>query len=162
MSKKHTYDLGIIGNCAYLSLIDKKANVKWLCWPKFDSSFVFGSLLDEEKGGEFSIKPIGETFKTEQYYIDNTNVLCTDFTDGDSKFRVTDFAPRFHQNDRYFKPLMFIRKIEPLAGSPVIRVACEPRGEYGKVIPEKYMGSNHIRFLGLEKSMRLTTNIPLN
>lgn len=162
MSKKHKYNLGIIGNCAYLSLIDKKANVKWLCWPKFDSSFVFGGLLDDDKGGEFSIKPIGDNFKTNQYYIENTNVLCTEFSDGDSKFKVTDFAPRFHQNDRYFKPLMLIRKIEPLAGSPVIRVACEPRGEYGDIIPEKYMGSNHIRYQGLEQSMRLTTNIPLN
>ena len=75
MSKKHKYNLGIIGNCAYLSLIDKKANVKWLCWPKFDSSFVFGGLLDDDKGGEFSIKPIGDNFKTKQYYIGNIGCL---------------------------------------------------------------------------------------
>lgn len=159
---QHKYNLGIIGNCAYLSLIDTDASVKWLCWPKFDSSFVFGSLLDDEKGGEFSIKPVGASYKTEQYYLENTNVLCTEFTNGDEKFRVTDFAPRFYQNDRYFKPLMFIRKIEPLSGTPILKVACEPKGGYGEITPEKYMGSNHIRYLGLEQGMRLTTNIPLN
>ncbi len=162
MKEKHTYNLGIIGNCAYLALIDKQASVKWLCWPKFDSSFIFGNLLDDGKGGEFSIKPERDGFETHQYYVENTNVLCTEFTKGDEKFRVTDFAPRFPQNERHFKPLMLVRKIEPLSGSPSIKAICEPVGEYGEKQPEKYMGSNHIRYLGLEKSMRLTTNIPLN
>ncbi len=162
MSKSHKYDLGIIGNCAYLALIDKRASIKWLCWPKFDSSFVFGSLLDEEKGGEFSITPEGASYSTEQYYLENTNVLCTEFTNGEEKFRVTDFAPRFYQNDRYFKPLMLVRKIEPLSGAPIVRVACEPKGDYGRITPDKYIGSNHIRYLGLERNMRLTTNISLN
>ncbi len=78
--QKHTYNLGIIGNCSYLALIDKQASVKWLCWPKFDSSFIFGNLLDDEKGGEFSVKPKGDGFQTEQYYVENTNVLCTEFS----------------------------------------------------------------------------------
>jgi GH15 family glucan-1,4-alpha-glucosidase len=159
---QHKYNLGIIGNCAYLALIDKQAHVKWLCWPKFDSSFVFGGLLDDDKGGEFSVSPIGAAYQTQQYYLENTNVLCTEFSNGEEKFRVTDFAPRFYQNDRYFKPLMLVRKIEPLSGTPIIRVACEPRGEYGGIVPEKYMGSNHIRYMGLERGMRLTTNISLN
>ena len=33
----------------------------------------------------------------------------------EGRYRVTDFAPRFLQYERYYKPLMFIRKIEPLA-----------------------------------------------
>ncbi|MDQ3291353.1 MAG: DUF5911 domain-containing protein, partial [Bacteroidota bacterium] len=57
MLQKHTYDMGLIGNCAYLALIRKDASVAWLCWPRFDSSFVFGKLLDEKKGGDFSIHP---------------------------------------------------------------------------------------------------------
>lgn len=161
MTTQHQYNLGIIGNCAYLALIDKEASVRWLCWPKFDSSFVFGNLLDTKKGGEFSIKPASPNFSSNQYYLENTNVLSTEFDTGDAKFRVTDFAPRFHQNDRYFKPLMLIRKIEPLQGTPSIKVVCEPRGSYGETIPEKHIGSNHIRYIGLEQSMRLTTNVSL-
>ncbi|MEM1135250.1 MAG: glycoside hydrolase family 15 protein [Bacteroidota bacterium] len=158
----HKYNLGIIGNCGYLALIDKKAQVKWLCWPKFDSSFVFGSLLDENKGGEFSVTPVSENFSTNQYYIENTNVLCTEFESGGDKFRVTDFAPRFFQYERYYKPLMMVRKIEPLSGTPLVKVACEPMGEYGTIKPETFMGSNHIKYVGLEQQIRLTSNIPLN
>ena len=53
---KHTYDMGVVGNCAFLALIGTDTAVRWLCWPRFDSSFVFGSLLDEQKGGECSVR----------------------------------------------------------------------------------------------------------
>lgn len=158
---KHTYNQGLIGNCAFLAHIHKDTNVSWLCWPKFDSSFIFGSLLDDKKGGEFSIRPAEGTFTSTQRYIENTNVLCTEVDNGDSKYRVTDFAPRFYQYDRYFKPLMLIRKIEPLSGTPRIKVSCEPMGEYGNIKPTKNQGSNHVKFLGLESEIRLTTNISL-
>ena len=158
---KHTYDFGVIGNCAFLALVNKDTNINWLCWPRFDSSFIFGGLLDDEKGGEFSIKPCSENFKSHQYYVENTNVLCTEIEYEDGKYRVTDFAPRFFQYDRYFKPLMLVRKIEPLSGTPRIKVKCEPMGEYGSFRPSMNQASNHIKFLGLENEIRLTTNISL-
>ncbi len=159
--KKHTYNFGIVGNCAFLAGIDKSTNVVWQCWPRFDSSFIFGSLLDSKKGGEFSIKPFESEYFSDQYYIENTNILCTEIESSDGRYRVTDFAPRFMNYERYFRPLMLIRKIEPLSGSPRIRVKCDPVGDYGKVRPKISYGSNHIEFLGLEKMVRLTTNISL-
>lgn len=158
---KHTYDFGVIGNCAFLALVNKDTNINWLCWPHFDSTFVFGGLLDDEKGGEFSIKPCSESFRSEQYYIENTNVLCTEIEYDEGKYRVTDFAPRFVQYDRYFKPLMLVRKIEPLSGTPRIKVTCNPVGEYGNFTPSMNKASNHLKFLGLESEIRLTTNVSL-
>jgi len=158
---KHTYDLGLIGNCAFLGLIKMDTSVQWLCWPRFDSSFVFGSLLDTKKGGEYSVRPAAGEFEATQYYLDNTNVLCTEIAAADGRYRVTDFAPRFEQYDRYFKPLMFIRKLEPLAGAPRVRVVCNPVGEYGEKQLDHRRSSNHIAYLGLQEEIRLTTNIPL-
>ncbi|TGD79456.1 glycoside hydrolase family 15 protein [Hymenobacter wooponensis] len=158
---KHTYDLGLIGNCAFLGLIGKDTAVRWLCWPRFDSSFVFGSLLDSKKGGEYRISPAEGEFESHQYYLQNTNVLCTEITTENGSYRVTDFAPRFPQYERYYKPLMFIRKVEPIAGTPRIRVACQPVGQYGALQLSRRRSSNHIAFLGLEEEIRLTTNIPL-
>ncbi|MBX9853530.1 MAG: glycoside hydrolase family 15 protein [Cytophagaceae bacterium] len=160
--KRHTYNYGVIGNCAYMAYVNTHANIVWMCWPQFDSSFVFGSLLDTKKGGEFSITPHCQDFTTNQKYIENTNVLCTEFECAEGRFRVTDFAPRFFQYGRYYKPLMFIRKIEPLSGSPRVKVVCDPVGEYGQVTPEVYQGSSHIRYMGMEQQVRLTSNIPLN
>ncbi len=109
------YHMGIIGNCSYLAYITDRAEVTWLCLPRFDSSFLFGSLLDSENGGEFSVQPKSEQYTTKQHYLKNTNILCTDFHTPEGKFLVTDFAPRFFHFERYFKPLMLVRKIEPPA-----------------------------------------------
>lgn len=159
---RHTYDYGVIGNCAYSAHINKNTNVSWMCWPRFDSSFIFGGLLDDKKGGQFTIKPSNDKFESDQRYIENTNVLVTEITADDGVYRVTDFAPRFYQEDRYFKPLMLIRKVEPLVGSPKINVECTPVGDYGKIVPRETLGSNSIHFLGLESHVRLTTNVSLN
>ena len=159
---RHTYQTGIIGNCAYLAHIGMNTNVEWLCWPRMDSSFVFGGLLDKEKGGEFSILPDGE-YTSHQYYLENTNILVTEVTgkDGNS-YRITDFAPRFFQYDRYFKPLMLIRKIEPLQNYARIRVRCAPVCDYGSSPQQRFRGSSHIEFSGCTERMRLTTNIPIS
>jgi GH15 family glucan-1,4-alpha-glucosidase len=157
----HRYDLGIIGNCSYLGYVDMSANIRWLCLPRFDSSFVFGSLLDSKKGGEFSVTPAYE-YTSRQYYVTNTNVLCTEFTCATGKFRVMDCAPRFYQHERFFKPLMVVRKLELIEGNPVIKVVCKPMGAYGEMTPEVVSGSNHLRFLNFDMPVRLTTDIPLS
>jgi len=160
--ERHTYQTGIIGNCAYMAHINKNTNVDWLCWPRFDSTFVFGGLLDKKKGGEFSILPLDE-YTSHQYYLENTNVLITEIRlkNGNS-YRITDFAPRFYEHQRYYKALMLIRKIEPLEGSPRIVVKCEPVSDYGNIKLHVNRGSNHIQFLGGDENIRLTTNIPVS
>lgn len=157
----HRYKMGLVGNCSYIAYVDTQAHVNWMCLPRFDDSYVFGSLLDKEKGGEFSITPVGECTST-QYYIANTNVLCTEFNCSSGSFRVIDCAPRFYQYERYYRPLMLVRKIELLSGNPYVRVRCSPRGNYGAMIPEVMPGSNHLRFMNFDIPVRLTTDIPLS
>ncbi|MGZ5245678.1 MAG: glycoside hydrolase family 15 protein [Flavitalea sp.] len=158
---RQTYQTGIIGNCSYIAHIHKNTNIEWLCWPRFDSSFIFGGLLDEKHGGEFSIKPPDE-FTTNQYYLENTNVLCTEITSSSGSYRITDCAPRFIQYERNFKPLMIIRKVEAIKGLPRVRVNCKPVYDYGKCQLKANYGSNHLDFTGSEEKIRLTTNIPIS
>ncbi len=159
--EKHTYQTGIIGNCSYIAHVHLNTNISWLCWPKFDSSFVFGGMLDDAKGGELSVRPSGP-FESKQYYLENTNILCTEVISEDGKYRITDFAPRFREHDRYFKPLMLIRKIEPLEGNPHIRVTCLPKYDYGKTTLVPVRGSNHIEYDGGGERVRLTTNVSVS
>lgn len=161
MADRHTYKFGLIGNCSYLAYIDTHANVVWQCLPRFDSSFIFGGLLDPEKGGRFAISPQNGEECAAQFYIENTNVLCTRFNTPEGDFEVIDFAPRFARFERSFKPLMTIRKIRRISGNPRVVVSCEPRGQYGEAVPEVSLASNHLRFHGLDDSVRLNTNIPL-
>ena len=159
--KKHIYKSGIIGNCSFIAHVETSTNICWLCFPRFDSSFIFGSLLDKEKGGAFSILPDGD-FTSKQYYEENTNVLCTEVECSDGSYKVTDFAPRFDLFERYFKPLMLIRKIEPIKGNPQVKVTCKPVTEYGEKMLQAIPASNHIEYYGAEHTIRLTSNFSIN
>jgi GH15 family glucan-1,4-alpha-glucosidase len=162
LDTKHIYNSGIIGNCAFIAHVNKDTNISWLCWPTFQDSFVFGGLLDEDKGGKFDIKPVDEDYESKQYYIENTNILCTEITTKEGSYRITDFAPRFEQYERYFKPLTLIRKVEPLKGRPRIRVRCEPVYQYGKTKFHVNRGSNHLQFEQGDIKLRLATDMPIN
>jgi GH15 family glucan-1,4-alpha-glucosidase len=153
--------LALIGNCAYQALVDDHARIVWLCWPRFDSSFVFGALLDEERGGQFSVEPAESSFSIKQEYLENTNVLRTVFDTEHGSFEVIDFAPRFKQYERSFKPTMLMRRIRRLTGSPRVRVVCNPVYDYAKVTPNSYLASNHIEWSIPSARLRLTTNVPL-
>ena len=157
--KKHTYNTGVVGNCAFIAHVEKNTNINWMCWPRFDDSFVFGSLLDEDKGGSFSLLPPTEKYQSNQYYIENTNILCTEISYSEGAYRITDFDPRFYQYERYYKPLMLVRKIERLSGNPQIKATCKPVAEYGEKRLQRIQGSNHLKFFGLEDELRLNTNI---
>jgi len=157
MKKAHRYNLGITGNCHYLAYVNADSGVDWLCWPYMDSSFVFGSLLDEEKGGTFKIIPQTK-FTTKQKYVENTAIIITSFICEDGSFEVIDFAPRFNNHDRFYKPLQFFRKIKRIKGQPRIKLICDPRGDYGESKPDMFVGSNHINYRGLHFPVRLTTN----
>lgn len=158
--KKHLYETGIIGNCAFIAHIHRNTNVAWLCWPKFDSSFIFGSMLDSKRGGAFSILPSGD-YESKQYYLENTNILCTEIYSQHGSYRVIDFAPRFFQYERYYKPLMLVRKIEVISGRPLIKVICRPVEDYGQTLLRPYENSNHLEYRGMADPIRLTTDVPL-
>lgn len=154
-------DLGLIGNCQISALVERSGAVVWCCLPRFDSEPVFSTLLDEKEGGEFLIGPEGGE-QGEQSYLENTNILETMFKTPNGSFRVLDFAPRFTQHGRMFRPTQLFRVIEPVEGAPRIRVLCEPRLGWSKVIPVRLNGSNHIRFEGFESQLRLTSDIPIS
>ena len=152
-------NLAIIGNCSYSALV-KEGSVEWMCWPRPDSSFVFGPLLDREQGGAFVVEGMDAT-GIEQSYLENTNVLRTVFRGEAGAFELIDFAPRFNLYDRFFKPSMLVRILRPLDGEPRARVRCRPTYEYGLDEIGRWRASNHIEFTGFPAPVRLTTNLPL-
>jgi GH15 family glucan-1,4-alpha-glucosidase len=157
--EKHLYQSGLVGNCSFIAHVEKNTNISWLCFPRFDSDFIFGGMLDKSKGGEFTILPQNGGYTSEQSYLENTNILQTKIvsTSGES-FIITDFAPRFRNFDRYYKPLMLVRKVEPLSGEPKIIIKCQPVTDYGNIKLKGSSGSNHISYSGADQEVRLTTN----
>jgi len=154
-------DLALIGNCQLSALVERTGAVAWCCLPRFDSEPIFSTLLDHENGGTFAVSPASGAAGT-QRYLDNTNVLETTFEDDSGKFRVLDFAPRFFLHDRSFRPTQLFRVVEPISGTPRLRVRCDPKLGWSKAAPRPLQGSNHIAFEGFASPLRLTTDIPLS
>lgn len=153
--------LGLIGNCQCSALVRRDGAIVWACMPRFDSPPVFARLLDEENGGSFTIGP-ADGSPGEQRYLPNTNVLETTFEGADGAFRVLDFAPRFNQFERRFRPTKLVRIVEPTRGMPRIRVDCSPVRGWSKIPAVGLRGSNHVSYRDFEAELRLTTDAPLS
>lgn len=154
-------ELGVIGNCQYSALVRNDGEIVWCCLPRFDAEPVFSTLLDAGDGGRFGIGPAGDESGV-QRYLPNTNILETLFQTPTGSFRIVDFAPRFLQFDRAFRPTQLMRIVEPVEGMPRIRVRCEPRLGWSKARPANLVGSHHVRYEGFGSQLRLTTDIPLS
>ena len=86
-------DHGLIGDLHTVALVGTNGTIDWFCWPWFDSPSLFGSILDAEKGGFFSIAPVNDGHNAKQLYLPDTNVLITRFLTPDGVGEVEDFMP---------------------------------------------------------------------
>jgi GH15 family glucan-1,4-alpha-glucosidase len=153
-------ELGMIGNCNISALIDPQGRIVWACMPRFDGDPVFCALLADETGGRgaFAVE-LQDFAHSEQHYLRNTAILLTTMHDrAGGVVEITDFAPRFKQFGRTFYPMMIVRRLRPLAGSPTVRIRLEPVSEYGAGTPSHTFGSNHIRYVSPQLVLRLTTD----
>lgn len=155
-------DLALIGNCTIGALVDARANIVWGCFPRFDGDPMFCSLLRETDDYGFFAVELADCERTEQHYLENTAVLVTQLYDRHGgAIEVTDFAPRFGQYGRRFRPMMLVRRIRRLAGSPRITLRLRPACDDGAGRPEVTWGSNHIRYVAPTIALRLTTDASL-
>lgn len=162
---KNTLDLGLIGNCQIGALIDPQGEIVWCCMPRFDGDPLFCSLLrevaDRESFGYCGIELVEQT-SSDQFYLPNSAVLVTRLSDAHGAvIEVTDFAPRFRQYSRMFTPMMLIRQVRRVQGSPRIRLTVRPACEYGKRPTDSTYGSNHVRYISPDLVLRLTTDASL-
>ncbi|MEI2384882.1 glycoside hydrolase family 15 protein [Breoghania sp. JC706] len=158
-------DLAMIGNCSLAALIDKNARIVWCCLPRFDGDPVFHSLLGARSGdpadGAFSIE-LHDHVRSEQEYVPNTAIVRTRLYASDgAAVEITDFAPRFYKSNRGFRPNAIARRVKPLSGRPRVTFRVRPGFDYGAATPEITAGSNHIRYVGPDQVLRMTTNAPI-
>lgn len=156
--------LGVVGNCAFSALIDPHGRVVWSCLPRFDGDPVFNALLggNDAQQGAFAIE-IENLAEVRQRYEPNTAVLVTELWDEHGQgLSITDFAPRFLARGRYFRPTQLVRRVRPLKGAPRIRVSITPRFDWGRQTPTITSGSNHIRYVGDQQTLRLHTDASIS
>lgn len=160
-------ELWPIGNCQVSALIDRAGRYVWGCIPRVDGDPAFSSLLDDApRAGEgafgFWEIDLDGAVQTTQSYLRNTPILVTNHVDADGNaVEIIDFCPRFKRNGRMYRPVAFVRLVRPVAGSPRIRVRLRPATNWGSAKATTTRGSNHIRYVLGDGSVRLSTSAPV-
>jgi GH15 family glucan-1,4-alpha-glucosidase len=158
-----TLDLSPIGNCQVSALIDRDASIVWGCVPRVDGDPAFCALLngDRRDFGVWSFE-LADQVSSDQHYERNTPILVTTLRAADgSAVEIRDFCPRFEKSGRMYRPVAFVRIVQPIAGAPRLRVRLAPAHGYGSAPAGVTHGSNHVRYLLGEHALRLTTDAPV-
>ncbi len=135
----------VIGNCRSAALVSDKGSIDWCCLPDFDSPSVFARLLDDEKGGSFSIE-VADNYLINQKYLPNTNILLTEFKSDEGAFEVIDFMPRYKISDHeYFTPSEIYRYIRLVTGEPEFNVVYSPKLNYARDETSHVREDDHLR-----------------
>ena len=141
-------DYGIIGDCHTIALIGLNGSIDWYCPGRFDAQAVFCRLLDINKGGYYSVAPVG-TFSAEHHYLGHTNILETIFTKENAKVRMTDFMPVHRRTETrrghdVGTSRRILRLVEGLEGAIELEIHFNPSFNYGRgnteIQPEKGFG----------------------
>ncbi len=130
-------DYAVIGDCRAAALVSRNGSLDWLCWPRFDSPAVFGRILDAERGGSFVVTAVGPAEITRRY-LEETNVLETTYRTDRGLLRVTDLMPVATPEQRRAAlraPREVLRRVECIEGEVDVEVFCDPRPDYGRIVP---------------------------
>jgi GH15 family glucan-1,4-alpha-glucosidase len=119
---------GVIGDLNTIALVGLNGSIDFMCFPSFDSPTIFAALLDNKKGGRFSISPMFKQMKTKQLYLPDTNVLLTRFLSSEGVGEITDFMP---VQDLYAGKEL-IRRVTTVRGTVRYRMLLQPAFDYGR------------------------------
>lgn len=153
-------ELWPVGNCQVTALVDESGAFVWGCIPRVDGDPVFSALLNNSQrdAGIWRFELEGQV-SASQEYIRNTPILVTTLKAQDgSAIEVLDFAPRYEGSGRMYRPVAFARIVRPISGHPRIKVVLKPTKNYGAGLADTTHGTNHIRYLAEENTLRLSTD----
>jgi GH15 family glucan-1,4-alpha-glucosidase len=155
MPYKKIGDYGVIGNGATIALVGRDGALDWMCLPFMDSPSVFAAILDDEKGGRFSIRP-DAPYDSSQIYLPQTNILQTQFRTAEGELELTDFmvADGVERPD----PLLFLRRAVAVRGRVRMAVECSPRFDYARRAPTRDTVDGNTVFRSGVERLRLATS----
>ena len=152
---------GMIGDMHTVALVNGRGIIDWMCMPRFDSPSVFGALLDDEKGGYFSIAPVVGEVTCKQFYWPGTNVLVTRFLSPEGAAELTDFMPVCDGGKTNRRHREVIRRITAVRGRITCLMECRPAFNFARDPHEVAIVEGGASFRSKELDLGLATRTPL-
>ena len=150
-------DHGVIGDLHTAAPVGIDGTIDWLCLPRFDAPSVFASILDDEKGGHFRLRPLNYV-RSQQLYLPDTNVLLTRFLSSEGVAEVLDFMPiEAGLKERHD----LVRSIRLIRGSMRFEVDCRPAFDYARQRHTISLGKTGAVFACAGTRLGLATRVPL-
>ena len=151
---------GIIGDMSTTALVGMNGSIDWFCVPDFDSPSVFAAILDDKKGGQFQISPIGDDWNTKQYYLPETNVLVTRFLSDEGVAEIVDYMPVAGRTEEGASHVI-VRRVTGVRGELQLKMRCAPAFNYARDAHETDVSEYGAIFKSNDLSLGLFTNIPV-
>jgi len=125
-------DYAVIGDCRTAALVSRDGSIDWLCLPHFSGASVFAALLDQKRGGRFSIRPTAP-FRSTRRYSGASGILETTFETMSGSARLLDLMPLV-ENSNTLQPLReVLRIVQGIEREVTLEVRWEPRPRYSCV-----------------------------
>ncbi|NHQ60806.1 DUF547 domain-containing protein [Chlorobium sp. BLA1] len=128
-------DYGVIGDLHTVALVSKEGSIDYCSLPRLDSPTLFAALLDDEKGGFFSLQPSGP-FTSHQEYISNTNILSCRFTTDGAEALLYDFMPVKQPGAHSETQQRIHRCLRVVRGDMAFTLTLMARPDFARVVPE--------------------------
>ncbi|EFA84741.1 hypothetical protein PPL_01733 [Heterostelium album PN500] len=119
---------GVIGNMLTTALVSNQGEMNFMCYPYFDSPAIFCKILDANKGGYWSIKPLVSAYKCKQSYWPDTNVLQTRFLMKEGVCSIVDYMPIVNGKGMEWT----VRKVKVIRGKVDFEMKCFPTFNFAR------------------------------
>jgi GH15 family glucan-1,4-alpha-glucosidase len=119
-----------LGDGRTVALVARDGAIDWLPVPAVDGAPVFGALLDPERGGTFSLRPVGE-FDAARRYLPETNILETTYKTEDGVVTVTEGL--MLQDGGMLSWTELARRVDGVQGTVRLGYELRPRFEFARV-----------------------------
>lgn len=137
MTAPRLADYALMGNSRAAALVCKNGSIDWCCLPDFHSPAIFAALLDQNRGGSFSIAPV-KKYNSTQHYIPETNVVETHFATEHGDVRLIDAFTAMTETEKMkniFPDHEILRMVEGISGTVKMKMEYSPGIFYGRSSP---------------------------
>jgi len=158
-------DYALIGDSRTAALVSKSGSIDWLCLPQFDGPSCLNRLLDQWRGGHFTITPL-RPYAVRRVYKDSTAVLVTEFQTDEGIVRLTDCMPvlsEVKKSTRLFPFRSVLRQIKGVEGSVELQIVFKPRPDHNRLTPAFQLRGRGCYCVDLGgRLLQLTTDLSLS